>query len=208
MKTLGHLERRTHLRLLFLRGLAAGMPSNPSRETDRLASFLCIEAHNLWTEFSRAYFIAALRSTRTIGGQPVRTIFPPGTSLHSALRQIPNALRRHRQGRLSRLDEPPWHSRRMLLSIVRGAGISNLNQIQAALALPSRVLDDLPTFRHFFAHRNAETAAKARTVPARYAVPNVIHPTAFLCKYPPGRPVTVLEDWLFELESVARAMCI
>ena len=207
MPSLGLLERRARVRLALLTQLAARMPTLESREADRLGAVICIEAHNLWGEFARNYLAAAVRRTRTVSGRRVSTRFPRGTSLETALKAMPAVLRRVPRGKMTRFDEPPWHTRRTIIKVAREAGLSNLAQVQSALSLPSRVIDDLPGLRHFFAHRNEETAVSVRRLPARYAMVHMRHPTTFLRSYAPGRPTTVLEDWLAELSNVVAAMC-
>ena len=84
--------------------------------------------------------------------------------------------------------------------------LSNLAQLTAALALPYAVIDDLPTARNFYAHRNPETAAKIKRKMARYVMPTQAHPTDVLRRSVLGRPVSVLEEWLEELDDVVSAM--
>ena len=107
---------------------------------------------------------------------------------------------------VSRRDEPTWHSRKQLLKVGQIVALSNLRQVQRALALPSAAIDHLPTARNFYAYRNSETSGKIKRLMGRYVMPTQSHPTEFLRKSVVGRPVCVLEDWIAELDGVVSAM--
>ena len=207
MRRLDRLERRVRTHLQTLVRLTKKMPNVPREEADRTASFVCLEALNIWAEFTRTYFVCALANSVTSSGSIVATSFPRGISIESALRNIPIVLNRVPSGRLSRRDEPTWHSRRNFLRIAQLVGLTNLGQVQAALSLPSRVIDDLPTVRNFFAHRNQETATKVFRLSRRYGIARVNHPTELVRSVVPGRPATIIEDWLAELDHVVKNMC-
>ena len=207
MRDVGELSRRSRLRLWALVQLAKGLRSAPFMVADRDVSFICIEALNIWAEFNRSYVLAAVRRTRTSSGTLVQTSLPSNTRSDAAMRYVIGRLRRKKpRGRITRRDEPTWHSRRALLGVGRIVALSNLAQLQAALALPSAAIDDLPTARNFYAHRNGETAAKVEKLMGRYVMPTQVHPTEFLRKSALGRPASVLEDWLGELDDVVSAM--
>lgn len=206
MKRLSRLERRTRKRLASFRVSAAALPSLDNRAADVLASFLAVETTNLWSEFTRSYFSFALAAAVTVTGQRIRTRFPPGTPIAVALAQMPQVLRRPTRTPIRR-DEPVWHSRREFLKTITLAGLTNTAQIAAALSLPSRVIDHLPTVRNFYAHRNDETISKVRRLALRYALPTIRHPTDFLRARISGRPATIFEEWLAELDAVVAAMC-
>jgi len=206
MKRLSRLEHRTRKRLASFRAAAAGLVSLDQPVADQLASFLSIEATNLWAEFTRSYFVLALAVTMTTTGQRIHTRFPPGTSITTALAQMPQVLKRRTQAPMRR-DEPTWHSRREFLRTITLAGVTNSEQIAAALSLPSRVIDHLPTVRNFYAHRNEDTVLKVRRLALRYALPQMDHPTNLVRTRVTGRPSTILEEWLAELDTVIAAMC-
>ena len=123
------------------------------------------------------------------------------------MRYVITRLRRKQpEGKVTRRDEPTWHSRREVLKVGRIVALSNLPQLQTALALPSAVIEDLPTVRNFYAHRNCETAVKVRKLMGGYVMPTQTHPTEFLRRSVLGRPVSVLEEWIEELDNVVSAM--
>ncbi len=206
MKRLSRLERRTRTRLATFRETAATLPLLDHQAADVLASFLAAETANVWAEFTRSYFSFALATAVSVTGQRIRTRFPSGTPIAVALAQIPQVLR-HQTPTPMRRDEPVWHSRREFLKTITLAGLTNRAQIVAALSLPSRVIEHLPTVRNFYAHRNDETVAKVRGIALRYALPTIHHPTDFMRARISGRPATIFEEWIAELDAVVAAMC-
>jgi len=206
VKRLSRLDRRICRRLAIFRKTAADLPLLDTRGADILASFLSIEATNLWAEFTRTYVMFGLSGSVTAGGHRIRTRFPSGTPLDVALAQMPQVLKRPTPTP-TRRDEPPWHSRGEFLRTITLANFTNIAQITAALSLPSTAIDHLPTVRNFYAHRNEDTVFKVRRLALRYALPRFNHPTDFLRTRIPGRPATVFEEWLAELEAVISAMC-
>ena len=207
MEDLGELSRRSRSRLRTLVGLASDLGSVPFRVADQRVSFICVEALTTWAEFNRSYVLAAVRRARTTSGTLVQTALPPGTRPDAVMRYVISGLnRKPPRGRVTRRDEPIWHSRAELLKVGGIVSLSNLPQLRAALALPSAVIDDLPTARNFYAHRNAETATKVKRLLGRYVMPTQAHPTESLRRSVLGRPVSVLEEWIEELEGVVSAM--
>jgi hypothetical protein len=69
------------------------------------------------------------------------------------------------------------------------------------------VIDDLPTVRNFFAHRNSETALKVGRLSLRYGLKRIGHATDFVQAAQANRPVAIIEDWLAELDSIISSMC-
>ena len=199
------LFRGARRRLIFLRGLASTMPRCSHEVADRMASYVCIEALNLVAEFNRNYFRVALNTGETRSGSYLATQFPRGIKIHDALRQMGVLRRPGLQGATSRLDEPSWHRKSQFLKVVRRSGLTTEQQIVSAIGLQVRVLDDLPTARNFFAHRNEETARRCRRLSRHYMLPS-IHPTKMLSSRSRGGQVTVLEGWLLELETVSDLM--
>lgn len=201
------LRRRTRVRLLGYGSLVQRAQRSPGKLADEHAAFVTIESLNLWAEFAREYFRCALHHDVTRGGHVLSTRFPRGTPMDAALKQIPAALRRTPGGILTRLHEPAWHARKHFLKTMRLAKLSLLAQVEGALAMPTRFTEHLQILRNFYSHRNEETARKVRSLGPTYAMLRFTHPTDFVLGVEPGRPVSVLEDWLAEMELVVDAMC-
>ena len=188
-----------------MKTLAAYMRSGSRVEADRIASYVCINSLNLLSEFNRAYFALALENAKTRSGTIVCTQFPKNTSVHTALSNL-NLLRPRGRASVTRRNEPAWHSMPRFLDVLQLAAVTTEGQVRVAMGLQVRVLGDLPTIRNFFAHRNGETAQKSRRMLTRfYSVPTN-HPVFMLGSFSTGRPTTILEDWMAELEIVFDTM--
>jgi len=206
MANLAPLTRRAYRKLSMQARAAASLAGANHAEADAAASRLTIDALNTWGEFVRAYLVCALEGGRTLGGNRVRTTFPKGTTLEAALRAHPKLLKRLPGARLTRRDEPTWFSKAVILDVFSAVGVTTLSQVRAALSLPSRSIDDLPTLRNFYAHRNEETADKARRLARRYGLAAPRHPTELVRIRLLRRSATLLEDWLFELAEIVDTM--
>ena len=207
MKKLEPLYRRSMQHLTRLSALTDQLSSSVplKRESDRIASHICIETLNLLAEFNRSYYLLALQRSQTRSGNLHSTMFPRGTSIEFALRSINMLRRRSAVKTLRRIDEPSWHTKSVFLKIVRLSKVSSEPQVVAAVSLRIRVLEDLPVARNFFAHRNEETAQKCCRLGGHYMLPST-HPSVMLASPLRGRPVRLLEDWIAELEIFVDTM--
>ena len=188
-----------------MKSLANDMRHCPRDEADRIASYVCINSLNMLAEFNRTYFALALENAQTRTGNIVGTQFPKNTSVYTALSNL-NLLHPKAPASVSRRYEPAWHSMPLFLNVLVWASVTTEGQVRVAMGLPFRVLGDLPTIRNFFAHRNGETAQKSRRMLSRYYSVPSSHPSFMLASFSSGRPTTILEDWIVELEIVFDTM--
>ncbi|GAB3615901.1 hypothetical protein GCM10027416_04580 [Okibacterium endophyticum] len=99
-------------------------------------------------------------------------------------------------------QEPDWLDPNTLLILLDLVGASNSGDVSAALSLRARALTDLPSLRNFYAHRAMNTAEKVRKMGLNYSIPSVHHPVELCLGYAPGRPQSVLADWVSELRLI------
>src|SRR5690606_15185998 len=111
------------------------------------------------------------------------------------------------RGRWSRREEPPWQDPAILLKSCADLECSNLDQIQAALAVPTTAFSGWPPFRNFVAHRNGDTLRRAQDVATSWGVVADAHPLEILTFPAYGRPQSVLLDWLDDLRSISELLC-
>lgn len=211
------------LRVLKLRALASlhrlrrsaaiactAAPGLPERIT---ISYCTIELLNLWSAFTRSYFLSCiLRPRRVQGGRVTCT-----ATVASFTDAITLAISKHKPHLLNRprppgatwhrRDEPPWHDPAILRKGCVDLGCSHALDVQAALALPTRVFDDLPVFRNYFGHRNGQTESAAKSRARLYLINTSLHPTAMLAARPAGRPYPLLVDWTNDLEVIIGLLC-
>ncbi|MNL57701.1 hypothetical protein D3C87_1812860 [compost metagenome] len=84
--------------------------------------------------------------------------------------------------------------------ILRSCGASNLPSFQNALALNTNVYRDLVKLRNFYAHRCKDTWQVVDNLARNLGVVSLDHPDDLVCYVITGRPVTIFEDWLSDVE--------
>lgn len=197
-------KRLGRLRAHALVGLGKAGP-----ERDTRFAFVVIEAQNLWANFFRSYTLSCVFSPkRTIHGRVTlenAAISTPGDVLLVAARV-------HRGSAAgaptSRRDEPPWHSTNVFLRTCSEIGCSHIADIRNALSVSTRVFDDLPAFRNFYAHRNEESARKAIDVAQRYyVIRGARSPAEALATPPLKRTQALILDWLDDMSVVMQFLC-
>ncbi len=209
VRQLARLQRLAAKRLVMLRTLVEQCDLPSTRKHDPIVSYATIEALNLWTEFVRCYYLSCVLSARRTNGVRVR-IFTTGVrtaedAINFAISRLKPTLKKARPWR--RRDEPSWHDPNTLLRLSEALGYSNLAEVRAAFAYPTRAFHDLPTVRNFFAHRNEETARKAVNIARSYGLSTLLRPSDILVSVSPGRPQSVLGDWLDDIRHVIELLC-
>ncbi len=207
---LGKLGRAAEGRLSRLRGVAAMLSMPADASADRSSAWLAVESLNLWAGFVRSYYLSGAIRSRTRSGSPVFFVavtFPDArAAIKHAVLQAGRAIKKPAP---SRIDEPPWHNKRVVLPLFANVGASNLAQIQAAFSIPATFMDYLPAVRNFYAHRCDETYAKAAGVAVKLGLSTIprLRPTEIMCSAMPTRPQNVITDWLDEMTAVVSHMC-
>ena len=195
-------------RTIFLRGLIDGLSLPLRPQDDRTIAFVAIEAHNLWASFARCYYISCALKAKLESGIAVNTrptgIANPDDAIRHAVRVMrPRTPLVH----ITRRQEPVWHEVSTTLKLLADINASHLGQVQAAFAYPTSAFDLLPKVRHFFAHRNEETATKIDNVARMLGVKPDLRPFELLCEVLPGRPQNVIADWLDDLRAITAMLC-
>jgi hypothetical protein len=188
--------------------LASG--SQPSRSANHALAVATIDLLNLWSNFSRFYALSCIMRPRRVSGGRVKVTMA-GLDFNGVIgvamkRYKPRATPRP-DGSWHRRDEPPWHDTAVLTNVCTDLGCSHVADVQASVSLGSRVFDDLPVFRNFFAHRNRGTATAARLIAPHYAIPAYRHPLAILASTPAGRTNPLLVDWIDDLNVTIDLLC-
>jgi hypothetical protein len=94
----------------------------------------------------------------------------------------------------------------MFIRLVNAANCSNAAGVNAAWSIGTRALADLTRARHFFAHRNEETAARLRSIGVSARLGRLSDPADVLVSVAPGRPQVLIEDWFDDLHTVFMLM--
>jgi hypothetical protein len=205
----GALRATSRYRLARLRQRAVEGLLPDFVEQDRHFAYVILETQNLWSNFVRSYLLSCLRTPRRIKNPAVTitnaAVTTPGDVILIATRvwKGPAA-----SAPADRRDEPPWHEKRFLLKTVREMQCSHYLDVEAALGIATRVIDDLPTFRNFYAHRNKDSARKAVELARRYyLITGFRHPTHVLAQPGHHRPQPLILDWLDDLSVIFDFLC-
>jgi hypothetical protein len=208
-RDLGVLLCVARRRLLRLRALASTALTVAGADNDRSLSYVVIETHNLWGNFARSYTLSCLHSPARISKARVTltnaAIQTPGAVLLEAARvqRGPAA-----PAPTSRRDEPPWHDVTIFLRTCGAIGCSHYPDVQSAMSLHTRVFQDLPAFRNFYAHRNEETAERAvRIARANYLITGRRRPSEVLSAPAYKRTQALILDWLDDVQAVMECLC-
>lgn len=188
-------------------GAAAALPSRPAKLAIAMTT---IDLLNAWSGFSRSYALSCIMNPRRVNGGRVKVMMT-GLDFNGV---IGVAMRRHKpkltprpDGSWHRRDEPPWHDTSVLTNLCSDLGCSHLGDVQGAVSLGSRVFDDLPVFRNFFAHRNRGTAGAACALAPKYSIASYRHPLSILAVAPAGSPNPLLVDWIDDLAVTIELLC-
>lgn len=202
-----HLTLSAQRRLARLVALASEVASPLNPEGRRTLSYVVIEAANLWSQYSRCYFLSiAIGATDATGRC---TVVAPAASLLDAEDLAVHAIhpsQRSATGPWSRRWQPDWQSRKALLDSLRYVRSSLYADVDTALSLPTRVLLDLPTVRNFYAHKGQRAARSVTTIHRHYGITRSMPPHELLCSVPPARSDSLLNEWLADLSAILGLM--
>lgn len=106
-----------------------------------------------------------------------------------------------------RRDEPAWHDRNLLIRFCSNIGCSNISDIEGAFSFGSRVFEDLPVFRNFYAHRNGQTQLAATNLGPQYGIPATFTPSQILASYALGRPQQLILDLIDDIIFTIELLC-
>jgi hypothetical protein len=211
LKQLRHKANERHLKKL--RTLADEASRLAWPESDQKISYVAIECLNTWANFSRAYFLSCTllpwreKGSRITCNISIRTF---NDAIDAAMRKCKRRVwdrEVQKRGNWGRRDEPTWHDRNILIKSCEEIGCSNQTEILNAFSIQPKVFDHLPTFRNFYAHRNDDTAMKAKRVARSYSIPTPGHPSKILLTPAYGRPQILILDWIDDIHTIVELLC-
>ncbi|MFL5962928.1 MAG: hypothetical protein ACJ757_08575 [Gaiellaceae bacterium] len=170
-------------------------------------SYVMIEAANLWASYSRCLFISAALGARDSAGN--RLVTTPAADESYAIDLAVHAIRPKLRGvrkTWSRQEQPDWQNKGHLAKAVKYIGAAIWPEVDAAVSYPSRVLQDLPTMRNFYAHKAERAAVSAMALGPRYGVTRRMSPHDLLCTSPPGASDVLVNEWLADLQAIFSLM--
>ena len=202
---LRRLYDATSLRIAYLRSLLGSMSVLPPRHQSIQLAYVAIELDNLIIGSLRAFTISTMRKARTVNGKSitVNTSVQSEQEIGAYVLSILNVVKFKKLKhplRIVRTDEPTIKDPKEIEKVLAACGASNLPSLQNALSINSRIFRDVKFVRHFYAHRGADTFAKAASHAASMGILNVKHPDEILRYVAPGRPLPVIDEWLVDAE--------
>ena len=164
-----------------------------------------IELDNLIISTLRESTVSSLVRTRTVSGHRVATnrSFQREGEISAHILSIVNSvtfLRLNRPSWIARKDEPTVRDPKITEKILIGCGASNLPSLQNALALNLSLFRDIPPLRNFYAHRNEDTWRKVKDKARAMGILVTRHTDELVQAAIIGRPASIFEDWLGDLE--------
>lgn len=211
------LARVLTRRIGKLQSLATRVRYKNALDCNVETSYIVIETLTTWANFCRTYYLscALLRAWQISGNRVSHNAWPIAderSALVEAIRILkPNVFRRITNSnriRINPRDEPVWHDKRTLVRISGQMDFSNNNQILSAFSYPTSFMDELPTIRNFFAHRNSDTAKKVESLARQqYGVSRLGHPSEFVNGVLTGRRESLMIEWLIDIRAIGQSLC-
>lgn len=194
-----------------LRKLAqSGLTANTITEREILLSFVVINILNTWSNFSRTYYLSCILKPRTITRRRItlsRSISSFDDAIGLAITDLRPQIAPPQSGVWHRRDEPAWHDRNLLIRFCTNIGCSNISDIQAAFSFGSRVFDDLPVLRNFYAHRNRQTENAVTNIGTQYGIPTALRPSQMLSANPLGRSQELILELIDDVTFTMELLC-
>jgi hypothetical protein len=192
-------------RVRHIRKVVAGGWTGQRDECARALAFSVIELDNLVMGSLREFIISSLRGARTASGQRITVSGSFGGAdavaayVMSVVENVkfghlgyPAVIDRHRE---VKIRDP-----RLVERVLSNCHASNTISVQNALSLNTSLFSDIATVRNFYAHRNEDTWQKVRRQARNKGLLSIRHTDDLLAYQLPGRPVTLIEDWLDDAE--------
>jgi hypothetical protein len=192
-------------RLVKIGRLYSSLSRRPLPDRGMVISTSVLELDNLIITTLREFTISSLVRTRTVSGHRVaiNRLFRCEEEISAHILSIVNfvAFQRLKQPpRIARKDEPTVRDLKITEKILLGCGASNLPSLQNALALNLSLFRDIPTIRNFYAHRNEDTWKKVKDKARLMGIRATRHTDDLVQAVVAGRPWSIFEDWLGDLE--------
>ena len=204
---LSKVSRSVRRRLARLRIVLVSCPRSDSYRRNATVTWAVIELDNLIINLQREFLVSSLMGCRTASGHRVSHRTPnksQNEAAHFIIQTLePNRYRNHFTPgiSLSRREETVLRDPAKIMQVATAAGLTNTNSIVSALSLSTSIFRDLSKARHFFAHRNLQTAAKVDMLSNSRGLPTGIETWLVVDTLLPGYPYTLLDEWIYDLEQ-------
>jgi hypothetical protein len=207
VRHLGRLNEAADRRLKRIESTVTNLVLPADSAKDAIVAFAVIELDNTWSGFVRCYYLSWFLAARAQSGQRVRLKSGLPTKFNQAIAFASTAISGGpRKGVTGRI-EPPWHEKRVLLTLTKACGASHHAQVLAAMSVRATAFDFLHTVRNFYAHRGEETADKLPRIARAFGLLPSRRATEIVLAIPPKGSSTILLDWIAEVRLVIELLC-
>ena len=179
-------------------------------ERERRTSNVSIGLLNLWSNFSRAYYISSFCGAKYARG---RSVYGPlivsteAEAIGFAIIEYNLKAKPKNDGLWDRRSEPKWHDKNFLMRITSAADLCLATRVKEAFSAGQKVFDHLPVFRNYYAHRNQQTLKAVQNLAPLYGFSVQEKPTDVLMEISKGRKYSVLDGWLNEIDITVEFLC-
>ena len=168
-------------------------------------SYLIIETDNLIKSAAREFIVSTLLGTRTRNRMRTKTAVSLNShgEVYAYILSVLNSkkfINANLPKTISLYETPTIRSGHDIHKVLAASCASNIDSLNNALALNFNFFDDVPTLRNFYAHRNSDTFSKVRRKSLNWGIGRILHADDLVLSRRPGRPVSVFEDWLTEVD--------
>lgn len=216
MNSTDHLDQlwrsaRNHFARLRVETLRLAVANRETRR--QRVPTLVVDGINCWANFSRAYYLSAVRGCRACNGTRITAQAIPSRMPRDAIVAAVRASAKNNAqwlpatGPIDRRLEPAWHDPNVLMRSAQAVGLSNTSDILAAFSpFPSCFLD-WACVRNFFAHRNGDTHASALRVLMQYGLVSTRDIPELLVRPAIRAARPLLWEWCVEVELRCEYLC-
>jgi hypothetical protein len=193
-------------RIARMKQLLSTCPRSDGIKRNAVVTWAVVELDNLIINLHREFTVSCLMTCRTASGQRVSHVAGTLSQLEAAryiMRTLePRKFReRFQTGVIPRREEAVLRDPARVMQVSVAAGLSNLTSVTNALSLNSPAFGEISKVRHFFAHRNLDTAEKAIALGLSRGLQRPLEAWMIVDQLLPNKPYTLLEEWLADISN-------
>ena len=197
------VSRVAFQRIHRLRLLAREVVVPLDSQSRRALAYVVIESSTIWLEYSKAYyFFSAMKALDRQGTRisHQQAFVDEDDALGYAINVARPLVKR--KPRYSHRDHPDWRAPGVINKLLEAMKASSLSAWQLGMGMQSHAPSDVFTMRNFFAHKNEESAVKARRLRTHYGVTQNLSPCELLANVPPQSQQPLVREWLDDLTAM------
>lgn len=168
---------------------------------------LVINMQTFWSNWCRSLYLSSCFGARTTSGNLAISALPLVSDDDAITVAIKGALVPVPVLPWPSWNEPHWFSPSDLATIVGRAQLSNGASLVTVLNSMPPTIQHLRISRNYLAHRNIALKQIALSIGPSYLIGSAKQVSEILLFVEPGRSISVIERWTYDLRRAARALC-